>query len=126
MLLGEFLQRGTADFIRHVANALQFGDGFDNRHHQTQIARRRLALGDNTHAGFIDGDFHHINLMIAFYHALRQLAVLVVHGGDSVRKLLLHHAAHGHYLSADAFQFGVELAGNMFIKVQTVHYALLN
>ncbi len=126
MLLGEFLQRSTADFVRHVANTLQLGNGFANHHHQTQVARRRLTFGDNAHAGFIDRHFHHIDVFVAFDHPLRQIAVLVMHRGDRIRKLLLHHAAHGHHLRADAFQFGIELAGNMFIKIETVHNALLN
>ncbi|GCZ92865.1 hypothetical protein HmCmsJML163_00963 [Escherichia coli] len=126
MLLGEFLQRSTADFVRHVANTLQLGNGFTDHHNQSQVARRRLTFGDNAHAGFIDRHFHHVDVLVAFDHALRQIAVLVMHRGDCIRKLLLHHAAHGHHLRADTFQFGVELAGNMFIKIETVHNALLN
>ncbi len=125
VLLGEFLQRSAADFIRHVTNTFQLGDGFDNRHHQTQVARRWLALGDDAHAGFINRHFHHVDVFITVDDALRQFAILVVHGGNRIRKLLLYHAAHGHHLGADAFQFCVELAGNMFIKVQIVHNALL-
>lgn len=75
VLLGEFLQRGAADFIRHVTNTLQLGDSFDDRHYQTQVARGWLTLGNDAHARFVDGDFHHIDVVIAFDNALRQLAV---------------------------------------------------
>ncbi len=126
MLLRELLQRGTANFVRHVANTFQLSDGFDNRHHQTQVARCRLTLGDDTHAGFVDRHFHHVDVLIAFNDALRQLAVLVVHRRDCIRKLLLDHAAHGHHLGTDAFQLCIELAGNMFIKVKVIHNKLLN
>ncbi len=125
VLLGEFLQRGAANFVRYVANTFQLGDSFDNRHHQTQVARSWLTLGDNAHAGFVDRHFHHVDVLIAIDNALRQFAILVVHRGNRIRKLLLNHAAHGHHLGADALQFCVELAGNMFIKVQIVHNALL-
>ncbi|SAG46934.1 Uncharacterised protein [Enterobacter cloacae] len=59
--------------------------------------------------------------MIAFDNALRQLAVLVVHCRNRIRKLLLDHAAHGHHLGANAFQLCVKLAGNVFIKIEVVH-----
>jgi hypothetical protein len=121
VLLREFLQRGAADFIRNVTNTLQLGDGLDDCHHQTQIARRRLAFRDNAHAGLVDSDFHHVDVFVAFNDALRQLAVLIVHCSNRIRKLLLDHAAHGHYLGANAFQLCVELAGNMFIKIEVVH-----
>lgn len=97
MLLGEFLQRCAADFIRHVTNTLQLGDSFDDRHYQTQVARGWLTLGNDAHARFVDGDFHHIDVVIAFDNALRQLAVTVVHCRNRIRKLLLDHAAHGHH-----------------------------
>ena len=121
VLLGEFLQRGAADFIRHVTNTLQLGDSFDDRHYQTQVARGWLTLGNDAHARFVDGDFHHIDVVIAFDNALRQLAVLVVHCRNRIRKLLLDHAAHGHHLGANAFQLCVKLAGNVFIKIEVVH-----
>ena len=117
MLLGEFFQRGAADFIRDVADTFQLGDGFDNRHHQAQVAGGWLTLGDDAYTGFIDRDFHHIDLLIAVDNALRQLAVLVMHRGDRIRKLLFHQPTHGHDLGADVLQFGVELAGNMFVKI---------
>ncbi len=126
VLLGELLQRGAADFVRHVANTFQLGDGLDDRHDQTQVARRRLTLGDDAHAGFVNRHFHHVDVFVAFHHALRQLAVLVVHRGDGIRKLLLYHSAHGHHLGADTFQLCVELAGNVFIKIEIIHCALLN
>ncbi len=117
VLLGELLQRRAADFVRDVTDTLQLGDGFDDRHHQPQVARRRLALGDNAHAGLVDRHFHHVDLMVTRNNALGQLAVLVMHGGDRIRELLLYHPTHRHHLSADALQLGVKLAGDMFIKV---------
>ncbi len=126
MLLRKLLQRGAANFVRHITNTLQLSDSFDNRHHQTQVAGGRLTLGDDTHAGFIDRHFHHVDVFIAFNDALRQFAVLIVHGGNRIRKLLLYHATHGHHLGTDAFQLCIELAGNMFIKVKVIHNKLLN
>ena len=117
VLLGKLLQRGAADFIRHVANAFQLSDSLDDRHHQAQVAGGRLALGDDAHARFIDRHFHHVDLFVAVNHAFRQIAVLVMHGGDRIRKLLLHQPPHGHHLGADILQFSVELAGNMFVKI---------
>ncbi|MNV11810.1 hypothetical protein D3C71_1023890 [compost metagenome] len=124
VLMGELLERGAADFVRHVTNALQLGDSFDDRHHQTQVARRRLTFRDDTNAGFVDRHFHHVDVFVAFNNALCQLAVLVVHGGDRIRQLLLDHAAHRHHLGADTFQLCVELAGNVFVKIEIVHDSL--
>ncbi|CZX27487.1 Uncharacterised protein [Enterobacter kobei] len=124
MLLREFLQRGAADFVGHVTNTLQLGDGFDDGHHQTQIARRRLTFRDNAHARFVDGDFHHVDVLVAFNDALRQLAVLVVHRRNRIGKLLFNHATHGHHLRANTLQLCVELAGNVFVKIEVVHDSL--
>ena len=126
MLLREFLQRGAADFIRNVTDTFQLGDGFDDGHHQTQVARRRLTLGDYAHTRFVNRHFHHVDVFIAFDNALRQFAVTVMHRRDRIRKLLLDHATHGHDLSANTFQLCIELAGNVFIKIEIVHSALLN
>lgn len=114
------------DFICYVVNVFQFGDGFDNCYYQMQIVCCWLVFGDNMYVGFIDGDFYYINLMIVFYYVFCQFVVLVVYGGDSVRKLLFYYVVYGYYLSVDVFQFGVELVGNMFIKVQIVYYVFLN
>ena len=32
VLLGELLQRGAANFIRHITDTFQLGDSLDNRH----------------------------------------------------------------------------------------------
>ncbi len=115
VLVRELLQRGAADFVRHVADALQLGNGFDDRHHQAQIAGGRLALGDDAHAGFVDRHFHHVDLGVAFDNSLGQLAILIVHRGDGVGQLLLHQPAHGQHLGADMLKLCVELAGNVFV-----------
>ncbi|MNV40751.1 hypothetical protein D3C71_1323670 [compost metagenome] len=115
VLVREFLQRSAANLVRHVADAFQLGNGFDDRHHQTQVAGGRLAFGDDPHAGFVNRHFHHIDLGVAFDHAFGQFTVLIVHRGDSVGQLLFHQPAHGQYLGADMLQFCVELAGNVLI-----------
>lgn len=126
MLLGEFFQRSTVDFVRYVVNTFQFGNGFIDYYNQSQVVRRRLTFGDNAYVGFIDRYFYYVDVFVVFDDAFRQIVVLVMYRGDCIRKLLFYYVVYGYYLRADIFQFGVELVGNMFIKIEIVYNVFLN
>jgi hypothetical protein len=46
----------AGDLLGLVAHALEVGDGLADAHDQAQVARRRLALGDDMHAHVVDLD----------------------------------------------------------------------
>lgn len=111
----------AGNLVRHVADALQVRDGLDDGHHQPQVGRGGLTLGDDAGALLIDRHFHGVDLVIVRHYLARRIQILIVDGRDGVGQLLLHQAAHHQHLIAHALKFGIELTGDVFIEVHIVH-----
>ena len=65
------------DLLGLVADALQVGDHLDDRHHQTQVTRRGLALGDHLGAGFVELQLHRVDALVVVDHLLEFVQVAV-------------------------------------------------
>lgn len=114
------------DFVCYVVNMFQFGNGFIDYYNQLQVVCCWLMFGDNVYVGFIDCYFYYVDVFVVFDYVFCQIVVLVMYCGDCIRKLLLYYVVYGYYLCVDIFQFGVELVGNMFIKIEIVYNVFLN
>ena len=100
----------------------KIGDGLDDRDHEPQVARRRLAPGDDLVALLVDGDFELIDLGIVPDHGVAERGVAFDQGVEGLLDLLFDEPAHLQHARADFLEFGVVLPGN--VGMNRFHSAL--
>ena len=122
LLLVGVIQQHHADAFGHIADAFQIGNGLDDRQYQSQVRGRRLTLGNDTSAVFVDLHLESIDLVIVGHYLPGHLQILLVDSSNGVGQLLLYQAAHHQHLVEDTFQLAIELAGNVFLEVVVVHH----
>ena len=106
---------GPRDPRRLVADALEVGDRLRDRDQQAQVARRRLAPGDDRRQVEVDLDLGLVDALLRGEHLRSDVAAEGDEGVHGARDLRLDHAAHLEDARGDAAQLGVELGGEMAI-----------
>ncbi len=82
---------------------------------QAQVARGRLAAGDDRRQVAIDLDLHRVDDLFLLEHVAGDVAAEGAQGLDGLRDLRFHEAAHLQHARGDAAQLGVELGGEMLV-----------
>src|SRR5205823_773649 len=113
--------RDVADLLALVPDALEVGDGLDDRHDEAQIAGRRGARREDAAAFLVDGDLHVVHLVVIERHGLPERAVALDEGGDGLAQLLLDETAHAEDLAAHALEILVEATRDVVTEVGGFH-----
>src|SRR5256886_8557977 len=112
----------VADLLALIADALQVGDGLDDRHDHAQVAGRRGAGREDTAAFLVDGDLHVVHLVVIEGDRLPERAVALHQRGDGLVQLLLDEAAHAEHLAAHALEVLVEATRDVVTEIGGFHH----
>ena len=93
-----------------VADAFEIGDGFDDGHHQAQVARRGLAPGNDVSAGVVDADLKAIHGLVEGGHGLRGIRIPGAEAEAHGLQLALHEPAHLRHHGPQLVKLGVVLS----------------
>ena len=115
-------RRGVPEFLGLVTDALEVGDGLDDRHDQAEVRRGRRTRGEDAAAIFIDRDFHRVDLVILPGHLFTKATVPAHDRLHPVLELLFDEASHLQHARPDAFEFGVVATVDVVRKVGGVHH----
>ncbi len=115
-------RRGVPEFLGLVTDALEVGDGLDDRHDQAEVRGGGSARGEDAAAIFIDRNFHRVDLVILPGHLFTQATVPAHDRLHPVLELLFDEAAHLQHARPDTFEFGVVAAVDVVRKVGGVHH----
>src|SRR5882762_6670227 len=111
----------VADLLALIPDALQIGDGLDDRHDHAQIAGGRRARREDAAAFLVDGDLHVVHLVVIERDRLPERAVALHQRGDGLLQLLLDEAAHAEHLAAHALEVLVEATRDVVTEVGGFH-----
>src|SRR5882762_519234 len=111
----------VADLLALIPDALQIGDGLDDRHDHAQVPGGRGARRENLHAFLVDGDLHVVHLVVIERDRLPEGAVTLHQRGDGLLQLLLDEAAHAEHLAAHALEVLVEATRDVVTEVGGFH-----
>jgi hypothetical protein len=106
---------GSRNARRLVADAFEVGDGLADGDEQPQVARGRLAPGDDGRQVAIDLHFHLVDRLFLRQHVRRRIAAEVGQRVDRLGDLRLDQAAHFEHAGRNAAQLGIELRREMFV-----------
>jgi len=98
-----------------VTGALQVLRGARDGHEETQVARRGLAAADGGNDLVIDVHFHLVDALLGLDHLLGRFQAHVGERIDRLVQLRLHQPAHFEHVGGDGVEFGIELAGDVFV-----------
>jgi len=96
------------DLLGLIADALEVGDGLDDRHDHSQVPRRRRPRREDAAALIVDGHLHVVHLVVIGRHPLAEGAVAFDQRRDRLLQLLLDEASHAEHLAAYALEVLVE------------------
>ena len=112
-----------AELLGLVADALEVGDGLDDRDDQAQVGGRRAARREDAAAIVVDRHLHRVDLVVEARDLLAEPAVALDEGLDAVLQLLLDEAAHLQHAGAHALEVGVVAAQDVVGQVGRFHAA---
>jgi hypothetical protein len=115
-LHGREARGDVADLLALVADALEIGDGLDDRDDHPQVAGGGRAQREDAAALLVDRDLHAVDLVVVGRHRFAEAAVALDQRGDRLVQLLLDEAAHLQHLVAHLFQVLVEPLGNVVVR----------
>ena len=102
------------DLLGLVADALQVRDRLADRHDETQVSRRGLALDDDVAAIVVDPDLVLVDASLVRNHLVDQVLISVRERVDGPAYLGLHQAAHLQNPRAQGLEVVVVLLGKVF------------
>jgi hypothetical protein len=85
--------RRVAELFGFITDALEVGDGLDDRHDEAQVGRCRRPRREDAAAILVDRHFHRVDLVVLPGHFLAEPAVPGHDSLDAVLQLLLDEAA---------------------------------
>lgn len=85
---------------------------------EAQIARGRLALGDDVAAVVVELDLRQVDRLVAFDHGVEQVELAAAQALDRLDHLGFRQAAHVEDATADFFEFDVVLPESVFGHVR--------
>src|SRR5215472_3321752 len=111
----------VADLLGLVADALEVGDGLDDRADHAQVTGGRRPGGEDAAALVIDGDLHVVHLVVVHRDRLAERAVALDEGRNPLLQLLLDETAHAEHLAAHALEVLVETTRDVVTEISGFH-----
>jgi len=110
--------RRLGDLLGFVTDALEVGGDLDHRQHQAQVARGRLALGDDVGAFVIELDLGEVDRLVAVDDGVEQVELAAAQALERAAHLRFGEAAHVEDATADLFELDVVLPEGVFGHVR--------
>ena len=93
MIFGDGL-RALGDVLGEIADALEIGSDADRHHDLAQVARHRLALGDDQDRLLLDRELERVDLVVVGDDVIGSLGVALGQRIDRLGQLILGEPAH--------------------------------